>query len=320
MLFRSCDPLTGLATRRDFYEQADREWARADRHHFALAAVMIDIDFFKRVNDAYGHPVGDEVLRRVAAMLTASVRVSDYVSRYGGEEFCILLPETSEEGAAVWADQLREKLASTTVRVEGRQIGVTASFGVARRTHSTTSSKHLVDLADQALMQAKRFGRNRVVCYQDTDESPTPKSDVNDLNLSFADVRAGQVMSEIPFQLRESETIVQATQRFLQYHVDVAPVVNDEGRLIGTLSEHDIMAAMFWPNRRTITVREAVKSDIPSYDEVTPIVEIYESLCRSWIRNAIIVRDQHPVGIVSQETLLRCFSGATEQSPAGTAM
>jgi len=311
-----CDPLTGLATRRGFYEEADREWARADRHHFPLACVMMDIDFFKRVNDAYGHPVGDEVLRRVAAMFTANVRVSDYISRYGGEEFCVLLPETSEEGAAVWADQLREKLASTTMHVEGRKIGVTASFGVAGRTHSTKSPKHLVDLADRALMQAKRFGRNRVVCYQDTDESPTPRSDMKDLNLSFADLRAAQVMSKIAFQLSEAETIVQATERFLQHHVDIAPIVDAEGRLVGVLSEHDIMAAMFWPNRRTITIREAVKSDIPAYDEDTPIMEIYESLCRSWIRNAIIVKDRRPTGIISQETLLRCFSSSVDRHPA----
>ncbi len=310
-----CDPLTGLATRRHFFEQADREWARADRHHFPLSCVMMDIDFFKRVNDSYGHPVGDEVLRRVAASLTSSLRISDYISRYGGEEFCILLPETSEEGAAVWADQLRDKLASATMSVEGRQIGVTASFGVAGRTHSTKSPKHLVDLADRALLQAKRFGRNRVVCYQDTDESSTARSDVHDVNLSFATQRAGNVMSEIAFKLHENETIVQATERFLQHHVDVAPVVDDKGRLIGVLSENDIMAAMFWPDRRSTTVKEAMKSDIEAFDEQTPIMDVYESLCRSWIRNAIIVKDQQPSGVISQETLLRCFNNSDDPEP-----
>jgi len=310
-----CDPLTGLATRRSFFEQADREWARADRHHFPLSCVMMDIDFFKRVNDSYGHPVGDEVLRRVSASLSSNLRVSDYISRYGGEEFCVLLPETSEEGASVWADQLREKLAQTTMEVEGRQIGVTASFGVAGRSHSTKTPKHLVDLADRALLQAKRFGRNRVVCYQDTDDSSTARSDVHDVNLSFATQRAVNVMSDIAFKLHEGETIVQATERFLQHHVDVAPVVDDEGRLEGVLSENDIMAAMFWPNRRSITVKEAMKSDIEAFDEQTPIMDIYESLCRSWIRNAIIVKDQQPTGVISQETLLRCFSKTDNPEP-----
>ena len=309
-----CDPLTGLATRRHFYEQAEREWARADRHHFPLSCVMLDIDFFKRINDSYGHPVGDEVLRRVASLLTANVRVSDYVCRYGGEEFCALLPETGEEGAAVWADQLRDKLASTSMRIDGRRIGVTASFGVAGRMHQTESPKHLIDLADRALLQAKRFGRNRVVCYQDTDESPTATSDIYDLNLSFADLRAAQLMSDVPLQLHQDETIVEATERFLACHVDVAPVVDAEDRLIGILSEADIMAAMFWPNRRSITVKEAMKSDIVAYGEHTPIMEIYESLCRSWIRNAVIVRDERPVGIISQETLLRCFSNSVDRT------
>jgi CBS domain-containing protein len=255
------------------------------------------------------------VLRRVAASLTSSVRISDYISRYGGEEFCILLPETAEEGAAVWADQLRDKLASTTMAVESRQIGVTASFGVAGRTYSTKSPKHLIDLADRALLQAKRFGRNRVVCYQDTDESPTARSDVHDLNLSFTTRWAGDVMSDIAFKLHEAEDIVQATERFLQHRVDVAPVVNDEGRLIGVLSENDIMAAMFWPDRRSITVKEAMKSDIEAFDEQTPIMDIYESLCRSWIRNAIVVKEQRPTGVISQETLLRCFSNSDDPEP-----
>jgi len=310
-----CDPLTGLATRRHFYEQADREWARADRHHFPLSCVVLDIDFFKRVNDAYGHPVGDEVLRRVAATLTSSLRVSDYLCRYGGEEFCILLPETTEEGAAVWADQLRDKLASTTLKIEGRQIGVTASFGVAGRNHTTKSPKHLIDLADRALLQAKRFGRNRVVCYQDTDESSTARSDVHDVNLSFATLRASDVMSDVAFELHESETIVRATDRFLEHHIDVAPVVDGQGRLVGVLSENDLMAAMFWPDRRSTTVAEAMKSDIEAFDERTPIMDIYESLCRSWIRNAIIVKDQRPTGLISQETLLRCFGKSDAPKP-----
>jgi len=101
----------------------------------------------------------------------------------------------------------------------------------------------------------------------------------------------------------------------LQHHIDVAPVVDDEGRLQGVLSENDIMAAMFWPNRRSITVKEAMKSDIEAFDEQTPIMDIYESLCRSWIRNAIIVKDQQPTGVISQETLLRCFSKTDNPEP-----
>jgi predicted transcriptional regulator len=122
-------------------------------------------------------------------------------------------------------------------------------------------------------------------------------------------------MSEIPFRLRPDETIVMATERFLRHQVDVAPVVDENGYLIGVLSENDVMAAMFWPNRRTIRVQEAMKSDIAAYDEQTPIIDIYESLCRSWIRNAIIVKDRRPPGVIGQDTLLQCFNRSMESDP-----
>ncbi|HMC09831.1 MAG TPA: diguanylate cyclase, partial [Pirellulaceae bacterium] len=97
------DAMTGLATRRVLFEDLKREWCRSERYHTQLSCVMIDIDYFKRINDNYGHHAGDEVLRQLGQLWGAGVRTSDFVGRYGGEEFCVVLPETSEEQAVVWA-------------------------------------------------------------------------------------------------------------------------------------------------------------------------------------------------------------------------
>ena len=158
-----CDPLTGLATQRTLYEQAAREWSRSARHHHPLSCVMLDIDFFKPVNDRYGHLVGDQVLRTVADLLRCETRISDILSRYGGDEFCILLPETPAPGAQVWAERFRRRLATAGIQVAGHELHITTSLGVAGRTPPMTGPEALVNAADQALLQAKRLGRNRVL-------------------------------------------------------------------------------------------------------------------------------------------------------------
>jgi two-component system, cell cycle response regulator len=100
------DPLTGLLTRRTFFESLAREWERAKRSRRPIACVMVDIDFFKRINDTHGHLAGDVVLKAVARELSACSRKTDLVCRYGGEEFCVMLPETKDHDAALWAEQI----------------------------------------------------------------------------------------------------------------------------------------------------------------------------------------------------------------------
>lgn len=152
------DPLTGLANRRSFADDADHELARADRYDRALSLVMLDLDHFKRVNDEHGHQVGDAVLEGVAAVLAASLRPTDTAYRYGGEEIVVLLPETHLEDAATVAERMRTAVA-------GRRIAgcrVTASFGVVEHRRAETLDD-LVSRADTALYEAKVGGRDRVV-------------------------------------------------------------------------------------------------------------------------------------------------------------
>jgi diguanylate cyclase (GGDEF)-like protein len=157
------DYLTNLHNRRSFMETAEIEFSRARRFGSSLAIVMIDVDHFKRVNDGYGHGIGDEILKLVGKILAQEVRRHDVAARYGGEEFCFLLAETDEEQARVMAERCRERIEASQLMVRGSAVRVTASVGIAAYPHQgITRVEQLIDLADGALYRAKRDGRNRV--------------------------------------------------------------------------------------------------------------------------------------------------------------
>jgi diguanylate cyclase (GGDEF)-like protein len=151
------DGLTGIANRRSFDRELAREVATAARSGRPLGLVLIDIDHFKRLNDEHGHQLGDEMLRRVAAVLAGSLRATDTVARYGGEEFVVLLPECTAGEALVRADDLRRAIETADVPVT-----VTVSGGVAEYPLQASSAAELVRLADEALYVSKRDGRNRM--------------------------------------------------------------------------------------------------------------------------------------------------------------
>lgn len=161
------DSLTGVFNRRAFMERAEKEYGIAQRNKSHLALLMIDIDFFKRINDEYGHPTGDDVLTDVARILGSRLRKQDTLGRYGGEEFCILLPATDEAGAMVVAETLRKAVAEAPLATERNGISVTISIGVTACPSFCTERNlgfyKLLDDADAALYQAKRDGRNRTV-------------------------------------------------------------------------------------------------------------------------------------------------------------
>lgn len=154
------DALTGLANRRVVDERLQSEFLRSQRHHQPFVLVMVDIDYFKRINDSYGHAVGDQVLQQVAQLLRDSVRESDLVGRFGGEEFILLLPSTGREDGAKLAEKIRQRLEAMSVEVVGH---ITASFGVAQYSSDVDDVHELLRQADSMLYAAKAGGRNRVV-------------------------------------------------------------------------------------------------------------------------------------------------------------
>ncbi|AOX99713.1 GGDEF domain-containing protein [Jeongeupia sp. USM3] len=158
------DGLTGLANRRVFMQQSEAEHARALRYDLPVALILVDLDYFKAVNDNWGHPAGDAVLKTVAASLQALSRQSDLVARIGGEEFAILMPETTLAAATDAATRYCEAIAALSVRHGGSTLGITASFGVAAMRHDADpSAAATFAQADAALYRAKHCGRNRVI-------------------------------------------------------------------------------------------------------------------------------------------------------------
>jgi diguanylate cyclase (GGDEF)-like protein len=156
------DPLTGLGNRRRFFQVASDLLAQAKRHDRPCSVMMVDLDHFKRINDAYGHGGGDETLRAAASCLQASLRDADLAARFGGEELAALMPETDLAGAYLVAERFRAALEANAIPHEGNVIHVTASIGVAAWDSRELDIEPALERADTALYRAKNSGRNRV--------------------------------------------------------------------------------------------------------------------------------------------------------------
>ena len=159
------DPLTGIANRRAFQRAFLAMYERARRRPGPFSLIICDIDLFKRINDTYGHPFGDQVIKQIAGLLDDVVRTGDLAARIGGEEFTVLLEDTGLAGAYDVAERLRKKVESAALYFEGKAVPVTISLGVAAFPQDTDSHETLFNYADQALYRAKEEGRNRSVCW-----------------------------------------------------------------------------------------------------------------------------------------------------------
>ena len=296
------DPLTGIMNRRSFQELFALEWARASRFGHSLSCVMIDLDFFKRINDMYGHAAGDAVLQETASLLGSHRRSSDYVARYGGEEFCVLLPETDEGGAAAWAERLLTAIAQMSIPYSGQILNVTGSLGVATRLENTTSPEALIALTDQALGVAKESGRNRVVRFGELPISGPTEVAVAGL---WQNARACDVMTPAIYCPNQHDSVDNLADAFLQLRLNAAPVLDEQGCLAGMISEADILAAATSPDFLDMSIRDSMKTNVVQYDAETPAVVIYQFLSRATVPRVVVVDNSRPVGVISRGTLLR---------------
>jgi diguanylate cyclase (GGDEF)-like protein len=156
------DPLTGLLNRRYFDEQTRKEVARSRRHGLRFSVLMIDIDHFKRINDSYGHPVGDLAIKALAEVCSNALRPQDILARYGGEEFVLTLPHTSVDGAGVVAERIRHGVEQVALDTEAGPVRFTVSIGISTYSRDLPFEQ-IVGRADEALYRAKQRGRNCVV-------------------------------------------------------------------------------------------------------------------------------------------------------------
>lgn len=157
------DGLTGVYNHRRFQEAITAELLRSERHKRPMGVLMIDVDFFKKVNDAMGHPAGDELLRRLAEVLSADLRQTDLIARYGGEEFAVVLPETTRSEALQVGERMRLAVEEKINHGTPWPVKVTVSIGVASFPEDGKTAEQIIHAADQAMYVAKRQGRNRVV-------------------------------------------------------------------------------------------------------------------------------------------------------------
>lgn len=173
------DALTGIYNRGEIIEALDRERARQARDGGSFGIIIADLDHFKRVNDTYGHAAGDAVLRETTVRMKGCVRSYDFVGRYGGEEFLLVVPSSDATGTLALAERIRQSMQSSPVTTDAGEINVTISLGVAASTHACPfDTQELLLRADQALYRAKENGRNRVqlTAAQDTAASAQPLS------------------------------------------------------------------------------------------------------------------------------------------------
>jgi diguanylate cyclase (GGDEF)-like protein len=160
------DPLTGLHNRRYFQDTLESDVNRANRYQTNISLVMIDIDDFKKINDTYGHPFGDKVLQALARKMSESIRKADTLSRYGGEEFAVILPHTSGKGAMTLAEKIRKGVADMKLDAGYKKTSITISLGVAARGKKPITREALLENADTALYKAKASGKNCVKIYE----------------------------------------------------------------------------------------------------------------------------------------------------------
>ncbi len=301
------DPLTGIPNRWVFFEHFERELLRASRHDIPLTCVLVDIDFFKTVNDSHGHVIGDVILKAFARTLSQQCRPSDYICRYGGEEFCVLLTETTEENGAVWAERIRAALHEIAIPIGEQHLSVTASFGVAERTAATNGPEDLVDKADDALRVAKHTGRDRVVRFDEIGELGPESGNVAGHRKLFRGVLASHIMTTPVLCLNQDQSLADAAELFLRVRINSAPVVDHEGRLVGIIAEKDLMANTPRNEGWKSPIRDVMKRHVVCYEENTPALVIYDFLCRVSIRRVVVVKNERPTGVISRGSLLRWF-------------
>jgi diguanylate cyclase (GGDEF)-like protein len=167
------DSLTEISTRRYVMERFKEEIGRARSRKLNLALMMIDVDHFKQLNDKYGHLAGDQVLHGIAKIIKTNIREIDIAGRYGGEEFCVVLPDTDKSGACFAAQRIREATERTAIKAYDNNVNVTVSIGIAIFPQDGMNAEEIIDKADWALYKAKKNGRNNVCLFSDQNDHDT---------------------------------------------------------------------------------------------------------------------------------------------------
>jgi len=300
------DALTQILNRVTFFELAQVIWERSIKNKFPLSVVMLDCDFFKRINDIHGHLAGDVVLREMATILKGFTRNSDIICRYGGEEFCVMLPGCNEKTAWNWAERIRKQFELNPICHANLEIVITVSFGLAERMDDTAYLDQLIERADQSLLFAKESGRNRCVSFSETLAISTGVTgEIRVLNDLFHGVCAGDVMTPLTLTIGPRESVASVVDFFLKTRIESLPVVDANEHLVGMVSEKNFISLIGNTDRWQEQIGALVTPNVISYPIETPIRVIYDFLCRTSARQILILDGKTPVGFINRTPLLR---------------
>jgi diguanylate cyclase (GGDEF)-like protein len=217
------DSLTGLSNHMEFQKRLGEEIDRGRRYHKEFSLLMFDLDHFKMVNDSYGHQMGDAVLKEMASVLKGCLRSVDLVFRYGGEEFAVILPETSEESAKIISECIRQTIADSSYGMgSNNSLMITVSIGLSSFPQDADQREELIATADQALFSAKRSGRNRVAVYRNVldslmDNSPVKLENyLRDSQMKMLKDLAEIVDAKSPYTKGHAEAVARYAMRFAE--------------------------------------------------------------------------------------------------------
>ena len=303
------DPLTNTLNRRAFLRGFDQIHARDLAPCDAMALVMVDIDYFKRINDTLGHLAGDDVLSRMGQILNAAVKDKGEVCRYGGEEFCVLLNRKTEQEAIRWCEELRQQISETRFTSSGRRIDVTCTFGLAASRLDQVDITELIDRADHVLASTKRSGRNRVGSESNTqDELP-----------ELADSIPLASMAVPAATINRTTTVRDAIIELQDASVEWLLIVDELGEYFGCLSQQDLL--QHETTDPGISVDTIADKSAPTFAEHTDfgVVSAFVERCKPPVVIVLAANENHmdsriPLGILPQnwqETAVACHvSGA----------
>ena len=297
------DELTGLTNRKAFVDYFRRQTRLAKDANTTLFCVMIDIDFFKRVNDLHGHSVGDSAIQQLAEALSGLCQDGDHICRYGGEEFCVLLREADEDAGFEWAERARLELQKTAITTsDGSSIHVTASFGVAQLNSAATTPEALIDQADISLRHAKQLGRDQVCRFRSTSVEKSDPADCN-LRRPFHLINTCELMKPANV-INGNATLRDAAAILIEHSITAAPVVDEQGFMVGVLTESDLLRTFSDKTSGNNAVFQAMRASVVGFPEDTNLQEIFEFVVRVSIPQVVIVRDGRPCGVVGRKALL----------------
>jgi len=226
------------------------------------------------------------------------------ICRYGGEEFCAILPGCNEKIAWEWADRIRQRCEAIPIRHADIDISMTVSFGVAERTESTILLDHLIDRADQALLVAKEWGRNRSISYSEMLADAAGKTG-HFASLLCDNATVGEVMMPFPLSIHPHDSVATVANYFIRTQFESLPVIDYDGKLIGVVSETDLIAVIRQMEQWASPIKSFILPNVVSYPKETPIRTIVDFLTRTSIRRVMIIQDDVLVGYIDRTILLR---------------